>query len=71
MTDRIHSLTVTLERDIREDDLDQITNAIKMIKGVLSVAEHVADSASYMAEMRARAELGKKVMDIIYPPTKE
>jgi hypothetical protein len=34
MTDRYNSLTVVLDRDIREDDAEHILNAIRMIKGV-------------------------------------
>jgi hypothetical protein len=67
MTDRIHSLTVTLERDFRTDDIEMLSNAIRMLKGVIAVTEHVADATSYMAEARARRELTQKIMDIIQP----
>ena len=42
MTDRFHSLTVVLEREIRDDDAEPIIAAIKMIKGVAEVTGEVA-----------------------------
>ena len=70
MTDRYHSLTVVLEKDIRDDDAEHILNAIRMIRGVASVAGEVADMNSHMAEERARQELGDKLFDVIYPDRK-
>lgn len=34
MTDRVKGLTVIFEQDIRDDDCEYITNAIRMIRGV-------------------------------------
>jgi hypothetical protein len=42
MTDRHSGYVVTLEKDIREDDAESIINAIRMIKGVSSVAPVIA-----------------------------
>lgn len=67
MADRIHSLTVVLDRDYRDDDAESIVSAIEMIKGVLSVSGHVSDFDSHMAEERARRELGEKIWGILYP----
>lgn len=67
MTDRIHSLTVVLESDRRDDDVKAIVNSILMIKGVLNVAEHVTDHAAHMAQERSKRELGDKLMAVIYP----
>lgn len=67
MTDRVFALTVVLEKDIRTDDVEAITNAIKMIRGVLNVAEHITDPSTYMAEERARRELGEKLWSVLYP----
>ena len=67
MTNRYHSLTVALDRDIRDDDAEPILMAIRMIKGVLSVKPKVADMDSNMAEDRARIDLGQKLWDVIYP----
>ena len=67
MTDRVHSLTVVLDHDIRVDDVETLANAIRMLKGVLNVTGEVSDMTSYMAEERARHELGGKLLDVIYP----
>lgn len=39
MTDRIRQLVVTLDRDVREDDLEALTGAIGQLRGVLSVSQ--------------------------------
>ena len=70
MTDTFHSFTVVLEHDTRDDEARYILNAIKMIKGVQSVTGQVADIDSHMAEVRARNELGKKLLDVVYPDRK-
>lgn len=67
MTDRIHSITVVLEKDIREDDAECILNAIRMIKHVLTAKGNVSDFESRMAEDRARSKIHKQVFNAIYP----
>lgn len=67
MTDRYHSLTVILAKDIRDDDAEHILNAITMIKGVLSAESHISDLDSHMAESRAKQELINKLWAILYP----
>ena len=64
MTDRINTITVVLEKEIREDDCESILNAIRMIKGVLSVSANVADPSDYLAIRRARHELMKKIYEV-------
>jgi len=65
MTDRYHSLTVVLDRDIRTDDAETTINAIKMIKNVLSVKGIVSNVDSNMAYSRAKHELTSKIWDIL------
>lgn len=43
MTDRYHALTVVLDTDIRSDDAAQIIDAIRQVRGVLTVDPIVAD----------------------------
>lgn len=71
MTDRISSFTVTLDEDIRVDDVEFIVNAIKAIKHVRSVVPRVANVEQYLAQERARQDLGQKILKIIYPDPKE
>jgi hypothetical protein len=68
MTDRIHALTVFLEEPIREDDVQPIIDAIRMIKRVASVQKHVHGIDALYAEQHARRDLEKKLWAALYPP---
>lgn len=68
MSDRISSITVVLESDMRADDAEETLQAIRHIRGVLTVTGNVTDSlASHIAEMRVRNEIGAKLHAIVYP----
>jgi hypothetical protein len=66
MTDRIHSLTIVLERDIRMDDAQATIAAIEQIKGVLSVTPNVASIEDHIAFQRVRRELTEKIMEVVF-----
>jgi len=66
MTDRINYLTVALERDIRDDDVEPLITAIKMLRGVRAVKANVADGTGWTAEARVRAALQKKLWDTLH-----
>ncbi len=71
MTDRFHSFTVILAKDVREDDAEATMNAIKQLRGVLSVEGNVSgDIGQIVAEMRVRQEIGEALLKIVYPKTK-
>jgi hypothetical protein len=67
MTDRISSLTVVLEVDMRDDDVAPLVAAIERLRGVLTVTGRVVDSCDFIAESRVRSELGGKLWDVLYP----
>lgn len=67
MTDRYNALTVVLEKDTRDDDTESLIAAIQQLRGVMSVVGNVADPAAYMAEERAKRELGEKLWRVLYP----
>ena len=67
MTDRINAITVVLEKDMRVDDAESLLLAIKQFKGVIRAEGNVADSNDYVAQSRARSELGQKIIKVIYP----
>ena len=67
MTDRYHSIGVVLKKDIRDDDAQCVLDAIKMIKGVLSVKPYVSDFDTNMAEERAKRELSDKLWKVLHP----
>lgn len=67
MTDRVHSLVVVLAHDQRTDDVESLVQAIRQLRGVISVKPVVSDIASHMAEQRAIHELGEKIWKVLYP----
>jgi len=69
MSDRIHSLTVTFEKPIKDEDAEKVINAIKVIRGVSDVQPEIADAETYMAIEAARRELGKELLAVLYPDT--
>ena len=71
MADRFNVLTVVLEKDTREDDAQCLIDAIKMLRGVLSVKGNVSKHTDYMAEERVRRKLGEKLWEVIYPKNKD
>lgn len=67
MTDRIHSFTVVLDENMREEDAEAIANAIRLMRGILSVESNVSDPGQFVAETRVRSELGDKLWEVLYP----
>ena len=61
MTDRLGSLTVVLEHDIRDDDAESLMNAIRQLRCVLSVKGDVSDPTDYIARSRVTSEIRKKL----------
>lgn len=61
MTDRYNAVVVAFDRDIREDDAEAVINAIRMLKGVLTVTPNVSDLNTHVAEARAKHELAAKI----------
>lgn len=74
MTGRINALIVVLARDLPDDaaQAKSLIEAIKQLRGVLSVEPHAADPDlnERIAELRVRNELYEKLLDVIYPPKK-
>lgn len=68
MTDRVKGLTVVLDKDYREDDVEALCNAIRMLRGVLSVTKEVTDLADYLSRERVRQELVAKLVTLLEPP---
>lgn len=65
MSDRLNALTVSLDRDIRDDDAEVIINAIKAIRGVNSVTGNVVDPDSYVAQRRANNIVREKLFQLM------
>lgn len=68
MTDRVYSLTVVLKRETRVDDVEAITGAITMLKGVHKVElGPVADISHYTNKELITMELRKRILKVLDP----
>ena len=65
MTDRINGVFVTLEENIRIDEIEHLMNALRMVKGVIDVSPNVVDSMDHVAKIRAKTELTNKLLDAL------
>lgn len=65
MTDKIKGLIVTTKERYRDDDVQEIIKAIKMIKGVESVGYSVDNPEDQMNRMIFKDELRKKFYDFM------
>jgi hypothetical protein len=67
MTDRLDTLTVALETDMREDDAQALISAIQQLRGVLKVEGNVTDPAAWLSYARVRRELTDKLWGALKP----
>ena len=65
MTDRIHAITVALDRDMRDDDVECVLKAIRMLRFVADVTPHVVDMESYSARSRVISRVRTELVDAI------
>ncbi len=59
MTDKVHSLTLVLDGDIREDDLEPLIQALRQFRLVVEVETNVADAASFTYQCRADVQMNQ------------
>lgn len=64
MTDRFNAFIVTLDRDIREDDAENLKAAILQLRGVAHVEGNVANIEDHIAESRVRATMMRKLIEL-------
>jgi len=68
MTDRIKSLTVILDKDYREDDIEVLEQAISQLRGVLKVVKtplNTFTSEDSINRERIKFELKEKLFEIL------
>lgn len=65
MTDRIKGFIVTLNDDVRDDDVEPILTALQMVRCVADVSPLVANIDDHMARSRVRSEVQRKIYDAI------
>ena len=56
----VKGFTVTLEKDIRIDDVEVIMQAIRMIRGIANVEPSISTSEDHMNRQRIKYELRDK-----------
>jgi hypothetical protein len=61
MTDRIRHLTVTLDEDMRDNDLKSIVSAIEHIRGVASVLPTIVTAQDLLARQVVRAQVQEQL----------
>ena len=64
MTDRIAGYVVTLDKDMRDDDVESTTNAIRMVKGVIGVQPLISSPEILIAYQRAKNKIWSKILDL-------
>lgn len=66
MTDRYHALLVTLDKEIRDDDLENWINAIRMMRRVVSVEPACKDDFKFhSAKDQIRSEWRRKLFEVL------
>ena len=65
MTDRIRHLTITLDQDMRDDDIAAIVSAIKYVRGVADVQPHVVTAQDHLARQAVRAEVQQQLHEAV------
>ena len=65
MTDRIRGVYVAFDTDFRSDDAQPIIDAIKMVRGVLSVEPHVTDARDYDARAKIHRHFQTEIIEAL------
>ncbi len=64
MTDRLKGCYVAFDDDYRTDDVERILEAIRMVRGVASIATTVTNGDDWMNRERIRREYEDKVLAV-------
>lgn len=65
MTARVKGFTVTLERDIKQEDFQRILEAVEMITGVLHVEPVLATGKDHITRMRLKNDITRNILKVI------
>lgn len=65
MTDRISSLTVIFDKDIREDDVERYIRAMYLFRHVLKVEKNLTDPNDFIYSERAKHKLKMKIGELL------
>jgi hypothetical protein len=67
VTDRLKGFVVVLDQDLREDDAEATLTAIRQLRHVIAVEPVKAGTDDAFAEERVRYELGRRLLEVVFP----
>ena len=65
MTNRIRTVTVILDDDYSDDDVDVILSAIRMVRGVSHVEPNIVEGGEIIARAVATMEIRRRVFELL------
>lgn len=65
MSDRVKGFLVTLEKDVRLDDVDLLMQTIRYMRGVASVEPSIVNSDDFINQQRIKTDLRQKMYQFI------
>jgi len=64
VTDRLKGVYVAFDKDYRDDDVEQIIDAIKMVRGVVDVKAVTVNPEDWMNRARVKDEMRDKFFEL-------
>ena len=65
MSDKVKGFVVTLEKDVRLDDVELLMQTIRYMRGVANVEPSIVDSSDWINQQRVKTELREKMYQFI------
>ena len=65
MSDRVKGFVITLENDVRLDDVELLMQTIRYMRGVANVEPSIVDSSDWINQQRIKSELKYKMYQFI------
>jgi hypothetical protein len=67
MSDRHAGFVVTLDKDLKDEDAEEIANAIRCLQHVITVRPVVSNIEMHILHEQVRHELMQKLWDVLKP----
>lgn len=65
MTDRVKAFWVVLDKAYRDDDIEELSNAIMQMKGVIAVKNVNQTAEDQLLRQQVKYELSQKLWEIL------
>lgn len=65
MTDRVKGFTVTFEKDMRIDDVQEIITDLNMIKGVAHIEPSITTPFDHISHERLKSDMRNKLFEFM------